>query len=245
MDRGDKRSSGSDVPTSSELGTQCPKPGDGRAVLDSYRDVLLPTTAEAWRRLAPATASWMYLAGGTALATHLRHRTSRDLDLFTEQPFDAAQHADMLIGTFPDFVPTDISEGTVNGVLGETKVQFLDASPQHRLVEAPLLAGIRVAGVEDILAMKIKVVMDRGELRDYFDLMCVEQQTDLDVAEGMTLYLERYRPTTPEQHILQAVRALGYFDDVPDDPGLPVRRSEIEQYWTARQPRIIKELNLD
>jgi len=141
-------------------------------------------------------------------------------------------------------VPTDISEGTVDGVLGETKVQFLDASPQHRLVEAPLLAGIRVAGVEDIVAMKIKVVMDRGELRDYFDLMCIEKQTDLDVAEGMTLYLERYRPTTPEQHILQAVRALGYFDDVPDDPGLPVRRSEIERYWTARQPRIIKELNL-
>jgi hypothetical protein len=156
----------------------------------------------------------------------------------------AAGHADMLIGTFPDFVPTDISEGTVNGVLGESKVQFLDASPQHRLVEAPLLAGLRVAGVEDIMAMKIQVVMDRGELRDYFDLMCIEKQTDLDVAEGMTLYLERYRPTTPEQHILQAVRALGYFDDVPDDPGLPLGRSEIERYWTARQPCIINELNL-
>ena len=32
-------------------------------------------------------------------------------------------------------------------------------------------AGVKVAGVEDIAAMKMKVIMERGALRDYFDLM--------------------------------------------------------------------------
>lgn len=122
--------------------------------------------------------------------------------------------------------------------------QSLDASPQRRLTEATPLASIRVAGIEDILAMKIKVVMDRGELRDYFDLMRIEQQTDLTVVSGMGMYVERYQPTTPDQHIYQAVRALGYFDDVEDDPGLPVHREQIETYWRGRQGRIAEDLGL-
>lgn len=212
--------------------------------LDPYLDVLPGGTADTWMRLAPTVPDWMYLAGGTALAIHLRHRVSRDLDLFAEQSFDAAAHAESIAEAFPDFAPTHISDGTVNGVLGATKVQFLDASPQHRIAEAPYLAGIRVAGAEDILAMKLKVVMDRGELRDYFDLMCIEQQTDLDVVSGMSLYHEHYRPATPDQHVYQIVRALGYFDDIANDPGLPVGRADIESYWAKRQREIVQVLGL-
>lgn len=214
------------------------------APLDAFTDVLPGRTADVWMRLAPTVPDWMYLVGGTALAIHLHHRVSRDLDLFTERPFDAQAHANVLLDAFPDFAPTVISEGTLNGVFGDTKVQFLDASAQHRLVDAPPLAGIRVAGVEDILATKIKVVMDRGELRDYFDLMRLEEQTDLDVVAGMSLYLDRYRPTTPDQHILQAIRALGYFGDVEDDPGLPTPRKSIEMYWARRQPEIARRLGM-
>lgn len=215
-----------------------------RTPLNAFTDVLPGRTAEVWMRLAPTVPDWMYLVGGTALAIHLHHRVSRDLDLFTERPFDAQAHADALLDAFADFAATDISTGTLNGVLGDTKVQFLDASAQHRLVDAQPLAGIRVAGVEDILATKIKVVMDRGELRDYFDLMRIEEQTDLDVVAGMSLYLDRYRPTTPDQHILQAIRALGYFGDVEDDPGLPTPRKTIEMYWTRRQPEVARRLGM-
>jgi len=39
------------------------------------------------------------------------------------------------------------------------------------------------------------------------------------------------------------VRALGYLDDVADDPGLPMYQRDIEAYWKQRQPEIIRSLD--
>jgi hypothetical protein len=44
------------------------------------------------------------------------------------------------------------------------------------------------------MAMKLKVVGDRGELRDYFDLMTIEQRTGRTADEGLALFLERTPP---------------------------------------------------
>ena len=49
---------------------------------DWLRDVLADDTAATWELLAPVLPSELYLAGGTALAVHVRHRVSRDLDFF-------------------------------------------------------------------------------------------------------------------------------------------------------------------
>lgn len=79
---------------------------------------------------------------------------------------------------------------------------------------------------------------------DFFDPMCIEIQTALDTITGVDLYLKRYRPAVPEQHIYQIVRSIGYLDDVEDDPALPVSRDANVTYWTARQPQIEKVLSL-
>ena len=41
--------------------------------------------------------------------------------------------------------------------------------PQHLLEPPEEVDGLRIAGLSDLMAMKLKVVGDRGELRDYFD----------------------------------------------------------------------------
>ncbi len=46
------------------------------------RRILPAETAEAWERIAPVLPDGCKLAGGTALAVHLGHRKSRDLDFF-------------------------------------------------------------------------------------------------------------------------------------------------------------------
>lgn len=61
--------------------------------------------------------------------------------------------------------------------------------------------------------------------------------------KGLAVFIERYRPATPEAALLHIVRGLGYFDDVADDPGLPVTRSVIESYWAGWQPEIIASLD--
>jgi hypothetical protein len=55
--------------------------------LPAELDRLLPAqTARAWERIAPIVPPSCRLAGGTALAVHLGHRQSRDLDFFYSDP---------------------------------------------------------------------------------------------------------------------------------------------------------------
>jgi hypothetical protein len=66
-------------------------------------------------------------------------------------------------------------------------------------------------------------VGDRGDLRDYYDLMAIERRTRRSVEEGLQLFLARFQPAYPQNALGRIVRGLGYFDDVEDDDGLPVR----------------------
>src|SRR5450756_3038937 len=84
-----------------------------------------------------------------------------------------------------------------------------------------------------------KVVGDRGELRDYFDLMTIEQRTGRTADEGLALFVARFQPEYPQQAINHILLGLGYFDDVDPDDALPVPRSDIADYWTRRQREII------
>lgn len=59
-----------------------------------------------------------------------------------------------------------VEEGTLNGYLEDVKAQFLDATTQHPVEPTQLIGGIPVAGLRDLAATKLKVVGDRGELRD-------------------------------------------------------------------------------
>ena len=49
---------------------------------EHIRSVLPADTAMAWELLAPTIPVAAYLAGGTAIAVHLGHRVSHDLDFF-------------------------------------------------------------------------------------------------------------------------------------------------------------------
>lgn len=197
------------------------------------------STREAWRRVAPHVPGGGYLAGGTALTVHLLHRLSRDLDFFIPSAFDPEAMIDVLERA-GRFEPTQLADGTLNGIFEDTKVQFLDASTQRMLDETSSVGGVKVAGLRDLFAMKLKVIADRGELRDYFDLLTIERRTEFKAESGLRFFIERYRPRVPRQAIAAIVLGLGYLDDVADDPTLPMRREEIQEYWQRRQPEIGK-----
>lgn len=54
------------------------------------REVLPEDTARTWVLLRDHLPKSMVLYGGTALAAHLHHRVSRDLDFFSAGPLGAA-----------------------------------------------------------------------------------------------------------------------------------------------------------
>jgi len=212
---------------------------------DRVGKILPPDTAATWDEIARVVPPAAYLGGGTAIAVHLAHRISRDLDFFFHhQSIDLDELARRLAAVGP-FAVTERSAGTLNGVFSATKVQFLhadEARPQHLLESPREVDGLRIAGLSDLIAMKLKVVGDRGELRDYFDLMTIEQRTGRTADEGLALFVARFQPEYPEQAINHILLGLGYFDDVDPDNALPMPRSQIVDYWTRRQPEIVAAL---
>lgn len=61
--------------------------------------------------------------------------------------------------------------------------------------------------------------------------------------EGISLFLDKYRPRESDQTVTAVVQPMAYLDDVADDPALPVGRDVIQDYWTTRQREIIENLS--
>jgi hypothetical protein len=214
---------------------------------DEVAAVLPEATREAWPKVAAVVPDDAVLMGGTALAVHLHHRISRDLDLFTTEPFDPDRLADALADQGA-FAATTKAEGTLNGVLDGAKVQVLWARDQHVLEPPTTVAGMRVGSLVDLLATKVKVVGDRGELRDYVDLLAIEEHTGRTVEEGIALYLRRYGLDHDHPSVRAIVTGLGWFDDVAGDPLLEAEHGpglfdRVRAYWQRRQLEVIAHLD--
>ena len=209
---------------------------------ERIRLILPPDTASTWETIASVVPPAAYLGGGTGIAVHLAHRVSRDLDFFFHKGSVDLDELTKKLSVAGPFAVTERAPGTLNGVFSATKVQFLHADEAHpqRLLEHPQeVDGLQIAQISDLMAMKLKVVGDRGELRDYFDLMTIEQRTGRTADEGLALFLERFQPEYPDQAINHILLGLGYFDDVDPDDTLPVPRQQVVDYWTRRQRDII------
>jgi len=209
------------------------------------RGVVPAETAATWVAISDVVPADAYLGGGTAIAFHLHHRISRDLDFFLRQPVDldrlvsALQQRGRLAVEQLDAEP---GRQTLNAYLDRTKLQFLEASSLHLLEPLVPVAGLQVAALGDLLAMKLKVVRDRGELRDYYDLLAIERH-GRRAEEGIALALRKYRPRAAGAFVESVVRGLSYLDDVEDDPAVPLSRAEVAAYWRSRVPEIARSLS--
>lgn len=198
-------------------------------------------TSETWLKIAPHLPPSAYMSGGPALTVHLLHRVSRDLDILLERPEDLKS----LWTRFQEIGnarATRHDDSTINCVLDDTKVQVLEAATQKMVAPFITVGGIRIASVDDIMATKLSAVIGRGELRDYFDIMKIEQDRSLMVDVGLSLLIAKFSPEQPDQYIMHAVKSLGFLGDIPDDPALPVSRQVIEKYWRVRQPTLMKHI---
>ncbi len=152
-----------------------------------------------------------YLAGGTALALQIGHRISIDLDFFTRQEFDENVLSTEL-SQLPEFKKEGQAWRTVWGKLGKTKFSLF-------YYEYPLIAptkkfeGIKIASKEDIAAMKIQAIADRGTKRDFIDLYFLSKDYTLD--EMLKFYDQKYGNL--EEKLYHLVRSLSYFADAEMD----------------------------
>lgn len=203
------------------------------------REVLPVDTAKAWLTLAPELPEELYLGGGTAVAVHLAHRESRDLDFFFHRELDLDRLRDLL-GQLGPFAVTHIGEGTLKGLFGATKIEVFDASRLVQLAKPTLVAGLRIASLQDLMAMKLKVLAERGEMRDYFDVKAIDEGGGVSVEEGVELFMKRYGVSPGSEALPHLYMAMGDLRDVEEDDMLQADLSELQAWWSARQVKVLR-----
>jgi hypothetical protein len=209
------------------------------------RAILPSDAARTWEAIVPLRPEPAYLVGGTAVAVHIGHRKSRDLDFCLSSPVDLTDLNDRLSNS-DRWLASTLTESTLNGVFSATKLQFLLADTETNLEPLTMVGGIPVASLPDLFAMKLGVITRRGALRDYYDLMEMER-TGLTAEEGLSLFVRRYHPAGVDAALAGVILALGpaAIADAKSDPsGVPKSAvKELERYWPKRQIEVTAHLN--
>jgi len=149
-----------------------------------------------------------YLAGGTAIALQFGHRTSKDLDFYTKKHFKNTDVTREFREVFGKEV-TDIRRAadTLFLKIKQTDLSFFQYS--YKLIR-PLIhyLTVNLASAEDITAMKIETIIERGRKRDFVDIYYSIQNFGLE--NVLKFVQEKYPETFNEWNCLNA---LLYFKD--------------------------------
>lgn len=148
------------------------------------------------------------LIGGTALSLQLGHRISVDIDLFTD-----AEYGSIDFDAIEEFLETnfnyvDNSFGTVVGMgksylIGEDRDNAVKLDLYYTtdpFMDPPLINdNLRMATLEEIIAMKIDVIQRTGRKKDFWDLY--EVLPRYSISEMIALHKKRYKYSHDESLI--------------------------------------------
>jgi len=199
---------------------------------DLFLDALPKNAVSALKKCSEmdffSQGNW-YLAGGTALALHLGHRRSYDLDFFTSEKSFDEKKVEKIFNDKGEWITNSISEGTVYGVFSKTKMSFISYpyfkpdKKMHNFGTVSLLAP------SDIAVMKIIAVSQRGKKRDFFDLYWICQKVE-SLHNSILKVRKQY---SVQQNLMHILKSLVYFEDAENDP-------EPDFYFKATWPEVKK-----
>lgn len=203
-----------------------------------HTEAVLKSTLDLLRELQslPRMAD-MRLVGGTALALHMGHRKSVDLDLF---------------GRFEEDTPFrvlltnagHVADGPERGVVQTLRVDGVKVDlvnyPYPWLQPSSDENGISVAGIQDIAAMKLSAAANRGRKKDFIDIAFLLDVFALKDMFGL------YQKKFSVSEFSFALRGLTYFDDAEDDPMpemlMPVTWGDVKTKIESRVREYVRAL---
>lgn len=180
-------------------------------------DILPDSQKKLWPELEGASDIHYVLYGGTAIALMLGHRESIDFDFFSDKPLDKnlirknlpfVEQSTTLqdsVNTWVVLVPYGDSENDY------VKVSFFGGLSFGRVGEPAFTDDqvLQVASLDDLMATKLKVILQRAEAKDYRDI-AVMIDSGVDLAKGLSsarlLYGQTFQPS-------ESLKALTYFAD--------------------------------
>lgn len=149
------------------------------------------------------------LVGGTALSLQIGHRMSIDIDLFTDEEYGSINFDIIQNYLENNFTYVDPGFGGIVG-MGKSYLVGVDRDNTVKLdvyysndkfiYPAVIIDGIRMASVEEIIAMKVDVVLRGGRKKDFWDLH--ELMPKYSISEMINLHKQRSEYTHDEETIL-------------------------------------------
>lgn len=183
------------------------------------------------------------LAGGSSLALQLGHRISIDLDFFTLLAFDSTKLLDKLNSIYK-ISNVSVSDNSLSLYINMTsssrdggnqniKVEFIRHN--YKLIKEYIKEeSIRLYAMEDICAMKLNAIANRGSKKDFYDIY--ELFKIFPVSDMLEFYKEKYK----SRNVFTVVKSLNYFDDADLEPS-PMSLNSIS--WQEIKDKIVFELN--
>jgi hypothetical protein len=166
-----------------------------------------------WPTLGWTLANGLVLYGGTAIALRCGHRASVDFDFFTDKRLDHQTIHQELQKSGITFQPLQDEENSLT-VLAEpddVKLSFFGGLGMGRVGRPTRTEDglVSVASPLDLLATKLKVIMQRAEARDYLDIAQLLRDGS-SLIQGLgaarSMYGSAFAPA-------ECLRALTFFED--------------------------------
>ena len=186
------------------------------SLLTPHLEILPERQQRLWPSLAGLAAVGFVLYGGTAIALRYGHRVSVDFDFFSDRPLDRQRLSRALPWMNTALALQDQPETLTLLTSGDqvqtgVKVSFFGgltigrvAEPDYTLDRVAL-----VASPPDLLATKLKVLLQRAERKDYLDVATL-LDSGLALSDGLAATQALYGSGFP---VLECLKALVYFAD--------------------------------
>ena len=180
-------------------------------------DILPPAQKRLWPELRKAANLGFVLYGGTAIALRLGHRDSVDFDFFSDKPLD--REAILVAFPFLEQSVTLQDQDNTWVVLvpcggserEHVKVSFFGTITFGRVGEPDFTDDgvLLVASLEDLMATKVKVVLQRAEAKDYRDVAAMIN-VGVSLSHGLASARQLFGPNFQPS---ESLKALVYFND--------------------------------
>lgn len=171
-----------------------------------------------------------FLVGGTALALHLNHRQSVDIDLFSNTAFDTADLLEKVQQDF-NYQISLTATNTLKGSINSIKVDLI-AHRYPYLNKPATVSGIQTLSLPDITAMKVNAIVTSGQRsKDFIDVYYL---TDLFSVESMVSF---YKTKYSQDNDTFLLKSLIYFDEV-DLSDWPLLIKDRSLKWSTVKKRL-------
>lgn len=133
-----------------------------------------------------------YLIGGTALALQIGHRRSIDFDFITKRPVDPKKLRLLLQSEFSPLVITQMEKNTLTVLWEDVQFSFFGEISRPLLKPLVQFQHLNLLSPLDIGAMKVRTLLDRSVLKDYFDLAFLLQFEGFTIKMLMDAFYKKY-----------------------------------------------------